>query len=87
MASLLVGLVGQEPKLFQSSVFENIAMGKPDGNATRKEVEDAARAANAYDFIMGFEKGFDSDVGPGGSKLSGGQKQRVAITYEQSLRS
>merc|ERR1712065_132638 len=54
-------------------------MGKPDGKATKNEVEEAARAANAYDFIMGFEKGFDSDVGPGGSKLSGGQKQRVAI--------
>ena len=74
-----VGLVGQEPKLFHGSIFENIAMGKPGGNASKEEVENAARAANAYDFIMGFEKGFDSDVGPGGSKLSGGQKQRVAI--------
>jgi ATP-binding cassette subfamily B (MDR/TAP) protein 1 len=74
-----VGLVGQEPKLFQGSIFENIAMGKPGTRATKQEVEDAARAANAFDFIMRFEKGFQSDVGPGGSKLSGGQKQRIAI--------
>jgi len=74
-----VGLVGQEPKLFHGSIFENIAMGKPGSIATKEEVEKAAKAANAYDFIMGFEKGFDSDVGPGGSKLSGGQKQRIAI--------
>ena len=72
-----VGLVGQEPVLFEGSVRENILRGKPQ--ATEEEVVAAAKAANAYDFIMKLPKGFDSDVGVGGKKISGGQKQRVAI--------
>eukprot|EP00939_MAST-03C_sp_MAST-3C-sp1_P001093 g1093.t1 len=71
------GLVGQEPKLFQTSFYENIAMGKE--GASREEIVRAAKAAHAHDFIMGTENGYDTDVGVAGSRISGGQKQRVAI--------
>ena len=75
-----IGLVGQEPRLFQGSIAENIAMGKTTGApATREEIESAAKSSNAHNFIMKMVNGYDTDVGPGGSKLSGGQKQRVAI--------
>ncbi|KAJ3079677.1 ATP-binding cassette, sub-B (MDR TAP), member 4, partial [Rhizoclosmatium hyalinum] len=72
-----LGVVSQEPVLFRYSVKENIRFGKLD--ATDKEIEEAARAANAYDFIKELPEGFDNDVGERGSLLSGGQKQRVAI--------
>jgi ABC-type multidrug transport system fused ATPase/permease subunit len=71
------GLVSQEPRLFAGTIAENISYGKP--GVSRAEVEAAARAANAYDFIAGFPQGFDTDVGSAGAQLSGGQKQRVAI--------
>jgi ATP-binding cassette subfamily B (MDR/TAP) protein 1 len=71
-------MVAQEPMLFLGTVAENIALGKP--GATREEVEQAAKAANAYDFItQNLHDGFETQVGLGGSKLSGRQKQRVAI--------
>jgi ATP-binding cassette subfamily B (MDR/TAP) protein 1 len=73
----MIGLVQQEPVLFQESVFDNIAYGLP--NVTRDEIIEAAKAANAHDFILALEKGYETNVGPRGSKLSGGQKQRVAI--------
>jgi len=72
-----IGLVGQEPVLFSGTVFQNIALGKP--GATKEEVEEAARMANAESFILELDKNYDTDVGEGGGKLSGGQKQRVAI--------
>ena len=72
-----IGLVGQEPVLFGGTIAENIAYALP--NATKEQIETAAKNANAYNFIMEFEKGFDTDVGDKGSQLSGGQKQRVAI--------
>ena len=72
-----VGYVGQMPVLFQGTVRDNILMGKPD--ATEEEVFKAAKAANAYDFVMGLNAGFDTDIGSGGMLLSGGQRQRVAI--------
>ncbi|EQC25368.1 hypothetical protein SDRG_16777 [Saprolegnia diclina VS20] len=72
-----VGLVGQEPSLFSVSIADNIRHGK-DG-ASMDEVIAAAKQANAYDFIMGFPKGFDTEVGDRGAQLSGGQKQRIAI--------
>lgn len=72
-----MSLVGQEPVLFNDTVFNNIALGKP--GCTRSEVEDAARNANAYDFIMKMDGGFDASVGTAGGKVSGGQKQRIAI--------
>eukprot|EP00934_Nitzschia_sp_Nitz4_P006351 Nitzschia sp. Nitz4//scaffold41_size133979//19551//23745//NITZ4_003331-RA/size133979-snap-gene-0.97-mRNA-1//1//CDS//3329551422//6341//frame0 len=72
-----IGYVGQEPTLFNETIANNIAYGYPE--ATREEIEEAAKQANAYDFIMGFPEGFDTHVGEGGGQLSGGQKQRVAI--------
>mmetsp|Transcript_52936 Transcript_52936/g.106110 ORF Transcript_52936/g.106110 Transcript_52936/m.106110 type:complete len:635 (+) Transcript_52936:131-2035(+) len=72
-----VGLVGQEPVLFSGSILDNIALGKI--GATRDEVIEAAKMANAHKFIEEFGEGYDTDVGDGGGKLSGGQKQRIAI--------
>ena len=72
-----IAIVTQEPILFNDSVRKNIAYGKPD--ASDKEIEDAARAAYAYDFIMGFSKQFDTNIGELGSRLSGGEKQRICI--------
>jgi ATP-binding cassette, subfamily B (MDR/TAP), member 1 len=74
---LTPGYVGQEPTLFNDTIGNNIAYGAP--SASRKEIEDAARAANAYDFIKSFPEGFDTPVGERGTQLSGGQKQRIAI--------
>lgn len=73
-----IGLVGQEPTLFSTSIRENIRHGKT--GATDKEVFQAAKMANAFDFIMEFPNGFDTEVGEHGVQLSGGQKQRIAIT-------
>ncbi|MEF2278851.1 ABC transporter transmembrane domain-containing protein [Deinococcus sp. YIM 134068] len=72
-----VGLVPQETLLFSGSIEENIRYGRPD--ATGTEVEAAARAANAHDFITAFPGGYGTLVGERGVKLSGGQRQRVAI--------
>ena len=73
-----IGLVGQEPTLFNMSIADNIAYGAR-GEATREEVIEAARMANAHDFIAAFPDGYDTGVGEGGAQLSGGQKQRIAI--------
>ena len=72
-----IAYVPQEPLLFHRSVRENIAYGRPD--ATDAEIEEAAKKAGAYDFIVGLKDGFDTMVGECGTKLSGGQRQRVAI--------
>ncbi|KAJ6813392.1 putative multidrug resistance protein [Iris pallida] len=72
-----IALVGQEPTLFSGSIRENIAYGAE--GATETEVEDAARAANAHDFISCLKDGFDTWCGDRGVQLSGGQKQRIAI--------
>jgi ATP-binding cassette, subfamily B, putative efflux pump len=72
-----IGIVLQDTVLFSESVKENILMGKPD--ATEEEVIQAAKAANAHDFILGLPEGYDTKVGERGVKLSGGQKQRIAI--------
>ncbi len=72
-----VGAVSQEPLLFARSVADNIRYARPE--ATLAEVEDAARTANAYDFVSAFPDGFDTLVGERGVQLSGGQKQRIAI--------
>ena len=71
------GLVSQEPILFGGTIADNIRMGKPD--ATLEEIENAAKAANAHNFIMSFPSGYNTNVGEKGSQLSGGQKQRIAI--------
>ena len=73
----LMGNVNQEAILFNDSFYNNIAFGVE--NATREEVEQAARIANAYDFIMATEQGFDTNIGDRGCKLSGGQRQRISI--------
>ncbi|QQS19705.1 ABC transporter ATP-binding protein [Candidatus Saccharibacteria bacterium] len=70
-------VVFQEPALFSGTVYENISYARPE--ATAKEVQAAARAANAHEFIEKFEKGYDSEIGERGLKLSGGQKQRISI--------
>ncbi|WP_449621590.1 ABC transporter ATP-binding protein [Robertmurraya sp. Marseille-Q9965] len=72
-----IGMVLQDNILFSESVKSNILIGKP--NATDEEVIEAAKAANAHDFIMNLPQGYDTKVGERGVKLSGGQKQRVAI--------
>ena len=72
-----IGIVLQETTLFSGTIRDNIAFGKPD--ATQEEVEDAAKAAAAHEFIMSFPDGYDTPVGERGTTLSGGQKQRVAI--------
>lgn len=72
-----VAYVPQESILFHRSIAENIAYGRPD--ATMEEIEEAAKAANAYDFIMDLPVGFDTMVGERGVKLSGGQRQRIVI--------
>jgi ATP-binding cassette, subfamily B, bacterial MsbA len=73
----LIGIVSQESILFNTSVTENIAFG--DDNPSIEKVIEAAKTANAYDFIMGLENGFDTVIGERGNKLSGGQKQRLSI--------
>ena len=72
-----IGIVPQETQLFSGTVRDNIRYGRPD--ATDREVEDAAEAANAHDFIRAFPDGYETVVGERGIKLSGGQRQRVAI--------
>eukprot|EP00644_Phytophthora_capsici_P003960 jgi/Phyca11/6938/fgenesh1_pm.PHYCAscaffold_15_\ len=72
-----VSLVSQEPVLFAGTIAENIELGKP--GSTREEIIEAAKKANAFDFITNFPNGFDTDVGDRGAQVSGGQKQRIAI--------
>jgi subfamily B ATP-binding cassette protein MsbA len=72
-----IGIVTQETVLFDESIEQNIAYGRPE--ATRAQIEAAARAANAHDFISGLPEGYATLVGERGQRLSGGQRQRVAI--------
>jgi len=72
-----IGIVLQETTLFSGTIAENIAFGKPE--ATLDEIQAAAKAAAAHDFIMSFPEGYSTHVGERGTTLSGGQKQRVAI--------
>lgn len=72
-----IGVVFQEPALFSGTIKENIAYARP--SATEKQVEAAAKAANAHEFIEKLEAGYNSEIGERGLKLSGGQKQRIAI--------
>lgn len=72
-----VAVVFQDPSLFSGTIHENITYGNP--KASMKDVKQAARAANAHEFIAQFEKGYDTEIGERGLKLSGGQKQRLAI--------
>ena len=72
-----IGIVQQDVYLFVGTVLENIQYGKPD--ASFEEVVEAAKAANAHEFIMSLPDGYDTDIGQRGIKLSGGQKQRLSI--------
>ncbi|MCH5228661.1 MAG: ABC transporter ATP-binding protein [Muribaculaceae bacterium] len=73
----VMGIVNQEPILFNDTIYNNIAFGTP--GATMEEVVEAAKIANAYEFIMATEKGFETMAGDRGSRFSGGQKQRISI--------
>ena len=73
----LIGVVDQEPFLFRTSIAENIRYGKLD--ATREEIENAARLANAHGFISALPEGYQTLLGDRGATLSGGQKQRIAL--------
>uniref|UniRef100_A0A8C2FTJ7 ABC-type xenobiotic transporter n=1 Tax=Cyprinus carpio TaxID=7962 RepID=A0A8C2FTJ7_CYPCA len=73
----LIGVVSQEPVLFATTISENIRYGRED--VTQEEIEQAAREANAYDFIMKLPDKFETLVGERGTQMSGGQKQRIAI--------
>ena len=72
-----IGYVGQDVWLFKGSILDNIAMGR--AGASRADVEAAAKAAYAHDFVMAFPDGYDTQVGENGAQLSGGQRQRLAI--------
>jgi len=72
-----IGIVPQEPMLFAGTVRENLAYGGPD--ATEDEIQDAARAAHAHEFIASFPDGYDQVIGERGVTLSAGQRQRIAI--------
>lgn len=72
-----IGIVTQEPILFNDTIANNIALGSE--NATREQIIQAAKIANAHDFILQKEMGYDTNVGDRGNKLSGGEKQRITI--------
>ncbi|HXB06074.1 MAG TPA: ABC transporter ATP-binding protein [Puia sp.] len=72
-----MSIVTQEPILFNDTIAANIALGKPD--ATQEEIEQAARIANAHNFIIEKEEGYQANIGDRGSKLSGGERQRLTI--------
>ena len=72
-----IGIVQQDVYLFVGTVYDNIRYGKPD--ASREEVIEAAKNANAHEFILSLPNGYDTDIGQRGIKLSGGQKQRLSI--------
>ena len=73
----LIGIVTQESILFNDTIYNNIAFGSP--NSTLQQVEEAAKIANAHDFIAQSENGYQTEIGDSGVKLSGGQKQRLSI--------
>jgi ATP-binding cassette subfamily B (MDR/TAP) protein 1 len=72
-----IGLVSQEPALFACTIRENIAYGSPGAN--QEQIEEAAKKANAHNFIVSFPDGYNTNVGDKGAQLSGGQKQRIAL--------
>jgi ATP-binding cassette, subfamily B, bacterial len=72
-----ISMVFQDSELFSTNVKDNVSYGKE--NATEQEVIDALKIANAYEFVMGFEKGINTEIGERGIRLSGGQKQRIQI--------
>lgn len=73
----LMGLVTQDSILFNDTIAENLRIGKP--NATKEELVEALKIANAYEFVMGLPQALETNIGDSGNKLSGGQKQRLSI--------
>lgn len=73
----MMGLVTQDSILFNDSIRNNVALGKPE--ATQEEIIEALKVANAYEFVMNLPNGLDTNIGDSGNKLSGGQKQRLSI--------
>ncbi|HRN48431.1 MAG TPA: ATP-binding cassette domain-containing protein, partial [Niabella sp.] len=73
----LMSIVTQEPILFNDTIANNIALGQPD--ASNEEIIQAAKIANAHNFIIQKEEGYDTNIGDRGSKLSGGERQRLTI--------
>ena len=73
-----MGIVTQDTILFNDSIYNNICYGKPD--ATMKQIQQAAKTANALEFIENLPKGFQTTIGEKGTLLSGGQKQRISIS-------
>ena len=73
----ITGIVSQESVLFNDTIENNLKVGKPD--ASKKDIEDACKAANAHEFILSTDNGYQTMVGERGGKLSGGQKQRLSI--------
>lgn len=73
----IIGVVSQEPVLFNTTIEDNVRFGRP--NATTAEIYEALRQSNAFDFVCKFPKGIKTVVGERGAQLSGGQKQRIAI--------
>lgn len=72
-----IAFIPQDPSLFHRSIYENISYGRP--GASREDVEKAAKLAQAHEFIMELESGYETLVGERGVKLSGGQRQRIII--------
>ncbi|GAB2265271.1 ABC transporter B member 28 [Dionaea muscipula] len=75
----VVSIVNQDPVLFSVSIAENIAYGLPDTDVSKEDVIEAAKAANAHEFIISLPQGYDTQVGERGGLVSGGQRQRIAI--------
>jgi len=73
----MLGMVSQEPVLFNDTVFNNIAFGLE--NISEQQVMEAAKIANAHDFIIAMPEGYQTNIGDRGAKLSGGQRQRISI--------
>ena len=76
----MIAYVGQDLTLFNDTVRNNIAYGLLE-NMTENQIKDASKTAHAYDFIMSFDKGFDTLVGDNGVLLSGGQRQRLSLIH------
>lgn len=74
-----MGIVHQEPKLFNTTIRENLLLGVPNRSATQEQIVQACIEANCHDFISALPEGYDTNVGEYGSKLSVGQRQRIAI--------
>lgn len=74
-----IGIVSQEPVLFDATIQENIAYGDTSREVSLEEIQQAAKNANIDDFIQSLPQGYDTNIGSRGTQLSGGQKQRIGM--------